>query len=1394
MSVADLQEHTYLKVLYDFEYETAEGRRVIIEKNEKLYLLQKTNNDWWQAVRTHEQRSFYVPASYVREIKRTGPGIRKMSKDNRDDLKPPRSPSYENMPKELPEKKGLDRLRNVIKRFSNTTNSSDDKSEKNSSMSDGSTDTDKTPVLGTISKEGDGRSRLDPPQNLFQKELESSLERRNRRKISNESDHGNLEMQNSRKITSIAEGGTVLETSSPRDGEATSSLERKYVTTENALDSVSDADKLLNDKRKSWAIEELMSELSQMRRDRHDSKKPNFELKSVEIKDTFDPLDKLTRELHEMSVQRSDNGASLVNVTHSNNSSNVSSVSVKIEPRDSPFAFDKSPKNSITVRSPRSPKSPKVLDDEYNEANILNDLGETPGIMNETIDRGPDCSLSPDKTTELSSYHSRPVQSCVDNFEKPCYSNVSLGSTEKDKGRPKLRIKARNIGTEIKLTPSLEKLASEIQFLPANRASLIVADKDDKEIELHSDKSSPLTDSKESSRSQDALSAQDSPVMWQKFKSKLGYKGSFKGQREEPYRIASKSDDEDEDVPKPRVNLKRFATFHYGTLPQKYQHLKPEGSFMRYGAEVSARSKLKRRSRSLGDLKILDDNVTTVDKTSMKNKPTPSPRNKLPQLKVTVAPIPACTVEPAKEKVQVTTKPVPAKRKISKENTLNTGLDPTSRTIAVPSTTISTTTSSTSMSVKVTAPSEQISRSYQNINKDNQTNKIPAGGSLKLMDVKQSTAVGFKSLLCASDSGSDEYLQYKAFPRSTDRDGDRAIFCSDSKINLAKQPNRQKLSTGSLSAMNRSISDEQILSSNPSSEALLSQSGSEINLTSELSDNPSPVNVRDEDEASENFIDLPPGWIQKFDPDSKQICFINERGDKWFSSNDAEGKIYFFEQNSNESSWALPSIRITGTEESSAKSGISTSSEFKSNAILTSQDVEVRNGSSADRVRVGKTRSMVLINQSAISRELASRKSGSIPRDWPQLFDGNMCVLKEGSINRTKITENGKKLRKNWSTSHVVLTELFLLFFKDAKTFAAMKTGQSASAKPDISVDLNGALVEPGERASSRKNVYIISTVLGLQVLIQSDNATIANEWYQEIHSAISRLPSGFETHSKMSTSLDSQPGGKHFLDASSPEESKRFAKIGRSRSVKIKRPDGSLEDLSGTAAERQTRIKAKLRRFFQRRPTMDSLVKNGIYKDEPAFGSYLSDVCPAEPPRIPRFVKACIEVLENNTENMKTDGLYRASGNLSQIQKIRLQVDQNNFDVLTQEEDVHVLTGALKLFFRELKEPLIPFAFFERALNASMSKKRLEKIQCFKEIVKALPPANHDTLQFLLQHLLRVTSYQEYNRMHIPNLAIVFGPTLMWPAEESANMALDLMQQNLVIECLLSDYDRIFK
>lgn len=58
-----------------------------------------------------------------------------------------------------------------------------------------------------------------------------------------------------------------------------------------------------------------------------------------------------------------------------------------------------------------------------------------------------------------------------------------------------------------------------------------------------------------------------------------------------------------------------------------------------------------------------------------------------------------------------------------------------------------------------------------------------------------------------------------------------------------------------------------------------------------------------------------------------------------------------------------------------------------------------------------------------------------------------------------------------------------------------------------------------------------------------------------------------------------------------------------------------------------------------------------------------------------------------------------------------------------------------------------------------------------------------------------RVTQYSEKNRMHTANLAIVFGPTLLWaPAEQADNIAIDCIQQNNVVEILLNEFKDIFE
>lgn len=198
-------------------------------------------------------------------------------------------------------------------------------------------------------------------------------------------------------------------------------------------------------------------------------------------------------------------------------------------------------------------------------------------------------------------------------------------------------------------------------------------------------------------------------------------------------------------------------------------------------------------------------------------------------------------------------------------------------------------------------------------------------------------------------------------------------------------------------------------------------------------------------------------------------------------------------------------------------------------------------------------------------------------------------------------------------------------------------------------------------------------------------------------------------------------------------------------------------------------KIRDRLRQFLRRRPTLDTLREKGIFKDEPVFGCTLSNLCAREKAHVPKFVKQCIEAIEKR--DLKSDGIYRVCGNLSHVQKIRFQVNQDNYSGLWAEEDVHVLTGLLKMFFREMKEPLLPCRLFESLISAVTIKDKKSKLSQVSKLVHELPPCHYETLKTLLQHLLRVKELSGENRMHIQNLAIVFGPTLMWAEAEKQSL-----------------------
>lgn len=48
------------------------------------------------------------------------------------------------------------------------------------------------------------------------------------------------------------------------------------------------------------------------------------------------------------------------------------------------------------------------------------------------------------------------------------------------------------------------------------------------------------------------------------------------------------------------------------------------------------------------------------------------------------------------------------------------------------------------------------------------------------------------------------------------------------------------------------------------------------------------------------------------------------------------------------------------------------------------------------------------------------------------------------------------------------------------------------------------------------------------------------------------------------------------------------------------------------------------------------------------------------------------------------------------------------------------------------------------------------------KELLKQIPTEHYDTLKTLIKHLLDVVKLSALNRMHLQNMALVFGPTLL--------------------------------
>ncbi|KAK1331445.1 hypothetical protein QTO34_009400 [Cnephaeus nilssonii] len=97
---------------------------------------------------------------------------------------------------------------------------------------------------------------------------------------------------------------------------------------------------------------------------------------------------------------------------------------------------------------------------------------------------------------------------------------------------------------------------------------------------------------------------------------------------------------------------------------------------------------------------------------------------------------------------------------------------------------------------------------------------------------------------------------------------------------------------------------------------------------------------------------------------------------------------------------------------------------------------------------------------------------------------------------------------------------------------------------------------------------------------------------------------------------------------------------------------------------------------------------------------------------------------------------------------------------------DINAIAGTLKLYFRELPEPLLTDRLYPAFMEGIALSDPAAKENCMMHLLRSLPDPNLITFLFLLEHLKRVAEKEPINKMSLHNLATVFGPTLLRPSE----------------------------
>eukprot|EP00002_Diphylleia_rotans_P013379 TRINITY_DN2616_c0_g1_i4.p1 TRINITY_DN2616_c0_g1~~TRINITY_DN2616_c0_g1_i4.p1 ORF type:complete len:894 (-),score=157.10 TRINITY_DN2616_c0_g1_i4:43-2724(-) len=191
-------------------------------------------------------------------------------------------------------------------------------------------------------------------------------------------------------------------------------------------------------------------------------------------------------------------------------------------------------------------------------------------------------------------------------------------------------------------------------------------------------------------------------------------------------------------------------------------------------------------------------------------------------------------------------------------------------------------------------------------------------------------------------------------------------------------------------------------------------------------------------------------------------------------------------------------------------------------------------------------------------------------------------------------------------------------------------------------------------------------------------------------------------------------------------------------------------------------------------------------------FGVPLENLLYRDPEKkvVPDFIQDAMEMIKKH--GISSEGIFRVPGEAAAVEKLREELDSGHgYDYRSY--DPNTIASVIKMWLRDLPEPLIPYDLYDKALEANATHNLQYKKLAFMLIISQIPDPNRSILYHFAQFLFEVSQHSEENKMTIQNLSTVFGPNIIRPRMETLQSVPKIPYANAALQFMIQNHEEVF-